>query len=240
MSIAAIIASLLIALGALVSPLTTPVAPEAAAPAPTAEPWTGDGHWYTFQYVTSGLLDSTGRHFKALELPYFIANEEGVAIGKLKGASTNIKLCTRDPEERVIWARTEDFWGTFVRTGVELPVPGPDNCDLGIGTESATYYLSDRARSELEALAEKLETSGEPFTAVPETLGPTFAYFFRDMPWLGYWPFLTLEWLNGRPGLTQWGTDPQTGGLIPERFIPMDSRSTLLWECVRAINSDPD
>ena len=164
MNIAALIASLLIALGALVSPLTTPVAPEAAAPAPTAEPWTGDGHWYTFQYVTSGLLDSTGRHFKALELPYFIANEEGVAIGRLKGVNTNIKLYTQDPQERVIWVRTEDFLGTFVRTGVELPVPGPDNSDVGVSNDYASLELSDRAVSELHALMEELETSGESFT----------------------------------------------------------------------------
>ncbi len=234
MNIVSIITSLIVAFGILAVPMTASVTPEAAEPEPTAQPWAGDGHWYTFQYVPSGLVDSTGRHFKILEFPYFINDyEEGVAIGKLKGASKDIKMYTLDPEERMIWSHTDDFWGNFVRTGIELPVPGPDNSDVGVSNDYASLELSDRAVSELHALMEELETSGESFTIPPKELGPTFAYYFHDLPWLGYWPFLTLEWLQGRPGLTQWETDPQTGGVVPRRFVPMDPESTLLRECVR-------
>ena len=74
--------------------------------APAAgETWTGDGHWYTFQLVPSGLVTSGGaarRSYLVLGSLYYPAGD-GVVIGRVKGMTTNISVYTADPEERVIW-----------------------------------------------------------------------------------------------------------------------------------------
>ena len=230
--------TLIISMSMLLASLAAPMAPAvpdtARDPAPVIEatevPWTGNGHWYTFQYVDSGLVDSVGHHYGFLDLPYFIPYDDGgIALGKLKGAPTDIRLYTMDPEERVIWARSEDFWATFVLTGTELPVPGPDNADLEISNDLAAFVPSEEAQAELRALIAELERAGKAIPILLPDLGTTIAYTFHDMPWLGYWPFLTIEWIQGSPALVSWKPDPQ-GGIEPQRYVKIDTAGRLFAE----------
>ena len=227
--VALIIASVFVTLASMTAPMPEQAATSVLSPEPTAAPWTGDGHWYTFQVVTSGLINSTGTHYLILSLPYYVRDDENaIAIGKLKGAAKDLKIYTCDPEERVIWAHTDEFWGTFVRSGIKLPEPDHDNSDLMISSEDASLVLSEKARSELLALAEELIISGEPVEIALPDLGTIITYVYHDMPWLGYWPSLTIEWYHNHPALVSWSSDLHTA----ERTIEIDPTSALYREYI--------
>ena len=169
---------------------------------PTPTPWTGDGHWYLFQYVSPwGIKTITGREGKEylfLEWPYFAAEGDAVAIGKLKGMDTDVLAYTRDPKERLIWLgvpnRHNRRVADFIRFGTELPEPNPNKSGLSLGVdEIEAAVLSKAARKELLGLLETAKAAGAPQDVQQEAWGRDWldiSYVMDEIPGLRY----SLEW----------------------------------------------
>ena len=89
--------------------------------------------------------------------------DTAVAIGRIKGVPTEVKVYTGDPEERLIWAYVPGvFSGVFIREDVELPDLDPETGTLGIFLDDRAMILSEEAKAELLSLQKAMETDGEP------------------------------------------------------------------------------
>lgn len=140
-----------------------------ASPRPSPTPWAGDGHWYLFQYLDYWRIQTVAgrevRQYQRLEWPYYAAEGDAVAVGKMKGMDTNVKVYTRDPKERLIWVRAPGYyrWGDFFRDETDLPEPDPRTAGLALGLDEVeAVILSRAARRELKALLKAAQTAGEP------------------------------------------------------------------------------
>ncbi len=160
-------------------------------------PWTGNGHWWTFQPIRLGNGEfglNVMRHiyYAPLRFPYIVYTENGVAIGRLKGSDETIKLYTSDPEERVIWIpmvkyRYDGVSGKFIRSDVALPEPDPEYNEICITGRNDTHLtLSDTAKAELIDLMQRTESEDVRSSDFGEDQEQLMIMLqFRDFPGLG-------------------------------------------------------
>ncbi len=190
---------------------STPTAAPSEAPSPT--PWNGDGHWYTFQPLASGISDSVGRYYAGVYEPYSVIRDNEVAIGKLKGLSQEVKVYTLDPEERFIWAYEPNvFYGFFAREGEKLPTYDLARGALSIdGSEFGIpeYIFSDAARAELLALLETPAAALEPVPSQEPSVYAPLQYVFEEPAWLRYWLSAYLARCDGQLYLVFFETTPR-------------------------------
>ncbi len=114
-----------------------------------AEAKAGEKHWYTFSVLPWGILSSTNVKYIALYEPGSISEKDAWAIGRIKGMSTEVKVYTNDPEERLIWSYSPNhFTGVFLRSGITLPDPdsGPDAGSFAVCTSSVCSFSVMKAR----------------------------------------------------------------------------------------------
>ncbi len=215
----------------------------------TEEP-TGERHWYTFTILPWGVMSSTNEKYIALFEPYYVDEQNAVVIGKLKGTTTEVKMYTNDPEERLIWSYSpNNFLGTFLRSDVTLPDPDvhPDAGSLALVTGSDRIItLSDTAQAELAALRETIKTGGEP--AVSSALESSYSdqastdvvFIYRELPSLGRWMLLSFLKDGDRLILLSWKQGDQASGdtgYEADRVIEVDRESELYRAACDAIVS---
>lgn len=168
----------------------------------TPTPWAGDGHWYTFTVLPSGVVNSANQHYNANYGPYFVMPQNEVAIGRFKGVLEEVRMYTSDPEERIIWSyeKTDVVYGMFIRDDVTLPEPDPEICGYALCVwADFEQILSEDAAAELRVLIEKLEKDGEPIE-VSEDMSYAISYVFPDseIPDLRYMLSMSIIRYNGQ------------------------------------------
>ena len=201
------------------------------------EPWTGDGHWYTFQLVPSGLVTSGGaasRSYLVLGPLYYPAGD-GVVIGKLKGMTTNISVCTADPEERVIWVYDPPYRQCLILEGTEIPDQDPATAGLDLRNDDTNQGapMSEEAREEYLALLEKMTDVAEGAADQLESFGILVSMTYPELPGLLCWLKQNITELDGRTVLLSWRIEERSDGLefIPERVVEVDPEGALYREC---------
>ncbi len=202
-------------------------------PAPEATPWTGDGHWYTFQRVgDTGVVNSLWTEYYLLRGYYYVSEENAVPIGRLKGTTTDVKYYTKDPEERIIWSVSPNgYIGIFSRSGYRLPEPGPETGDLALQSEDSTYILSPEAQAELYALRDSIPVSGEPAETSDCQIDPDgqfdmeVSFEYREIPYLGQWLWLYLTRHDDSLVLLSW--KETENGEAPDRILKISPESEL-------------
>lgn len=216
--------------------------------AESAEEPTGERHWYTFSILPWGLMSSTNVKYLALYGAYYVEQQNAVAIGKLKGTTTEVKVYTSDPEERLIWSYSpNNFFGTFLRSDVTLPDPDvhPDAGSLALVIGSDRIItLSDTAQAELAALRETIKTGGEPAvnsgleSSYSEQASTEVVFTYRELPSLGRWLLLSLFKDGDRLILLSWKQGDQASGgsgYEADRVIEVDRESELYRAACEAI-----
>ncbi len=194
-----------------------------------------EAHWYTFQIIgDSGLMSSTNVRYLTLYGPYYVSEENPVTIGRVKGMSTEVRVYTTDPEERVIWSYSPShFIGIFLRSGIELPDPGPDGGDLALLIGDRTAVLSAEAQTELYALWDSIAVSGEQAEGSdlendPDGLFSAEILFkYRKIPTLGIWTLLSVARYEDRIILLSWKECSGKEGYEADRVIEIEPDSEL-------------
>lgn len=224
--------------------LTVPAAGRTAAAENAAEEETVERHWYTFSLLPWGLSSSTNEKYLALYGPYNISDQDAWAIGRVKGMSTEVKVYTNDPEERLIWSFSPNgFTGVFLRSGFTLPDPDtePEAGSLALVAGDQVFPLSDASLSELTALRETIETVGTS----PEESGMKFdpdsanyadiAFAYRELPGLQRLLLLTAVRDGDRLILLSWKENDS--GYEADRFVEIAPESELYREISEAIEA---
>ena len=218
--------------------------------AESAEEPTRERHWYTFAILPWGVMSSTNEKYIALYEPYYVDEQNAVVIGKLKGTTTEVKMYTNDPEERLIWSYSpNNFFGAFLRSDVTLPDPDvhPDAGSLALVTGSDRIItLSDTAQAELAALRETIKTGGEPAvdagleSSYSEQASTDVVFNYHELPILGRWLLLSLFQDGDRLILMSWKQGDQASGnsgYEADRVIEVDRESELYRAACEAIAS---
>ena len=227
--------TVLVALCLLITPAAAENPAETEAlPEPT--PWTGDGHWYTFQIIgDSGLISSTNVRYIPLYDYYYVDEDTAVAIGKVKGMASEIRVWTNDPEERVIWSASPNgFRGIFARSGYRMPESGnPANGDPVLCVAGEFRALSAEAQAELYALRDSVRETGEPFGESGCGIDPDgqmdawVCFKYHEIPGLGVWMEMCLTRYEGRLLLLSWDNGGETGDYQPDYILDIDPESEL-------------
>ncbi len=224
-----------------------PFVPGAGRNAAKAE--NAENHWYTFSVLPWGIISSTNVKYLALYGPYRISEQDAAVIGRVKGMAKEVKVYTKDPEERLIWSVSpNNFTGVFLRSDFTLPDPDaePDAGDLALVAGDRVFPLSDASLKELAALRENIGRAGAP----PEESGMEFDsdnignagifFVYHELPELQRWLLLSIYKDGDRLILVSWKEDdPDSGnpGYEGEWFIEIDSGSELYREAFEAVEA---
>ena len=221
--------------------------PEAGRNGAKAE--SGERHWYTFTVLPWGLVSSANVDYPALYGPYNISEQNAVAIGRVKGMTTEIKVFTNDPEERLIWSISPNhFTGVFLRSDFTLPDPAtePEAGDLALVAGDQVFPLTDASLAEMKGLRENIETtgvrpgeSGMEFDLNSRNLAE-IVFVYHELPGLQRWLLLSILKDGDRMILLSWKEcDPDSGnsGYEAERFVELDPGSEIYREASEAIEA---
>ena len=192
-------------------------------------PWTGDGHWYTFQYIPSGLVSSTNQHYVLLPQSYYATWwDTDVPIGKLKGMNQEIRVFTKDPEERIIWVFSDSIYGGLMLSGVELPEPDMVNGEWVLLGDKQEAVISETAKTEALALWNELEASGEAVDIPEVETDSDIGVVCPEITGLRYWLHLSvIPYEDNRLVLGSWTEDNPSK---VDRIVDIDPDSALYRE----------
>ena len=224
-----------------------PIVPGAGRNAAKAE--NGEKHWYTFSVLPWGIVSSTNVKYLALYGPYRISEEDAAVIGRVKGMAKEVKVYTKDPEERLIWSVSPNrFTGVFLRSGFTLPDPDtePDAGDFVLVAGDQVFPLSDASLKELAELRENIGRAGVPVEETgiafdSENLSSAVIFFaYHELPELQRWMLMSILRDGDRLILISWKEDdPDSGnpGYEAELFVDIDPGSELYREAFEAIEA---
>ena len=218
-----------------------PKTAKAASAAPVL--WTGDGHWYLFRFANDGGIETDigreVRHYRYLVWPYYVAENNAMAIGRMKGRDKVEKVYTRDPKERLIFRSIPGWYGMagYIRDDLELPEPDPRTAGLSLGLYNEEgVILSAAACEELRAMLEVAQTVGEPTDVsgvVTHWQSLEISYVLDEIPGLRY----HLEWVILRSE-NKWILVPlevKTGAEDEYYMFDLDPESPLCREYTAAV-----